>query len=126
MTKSKLSDPCADGPGADERELAPSLANALHLVGQCLQLRAVERAVRPGKNVGTDLDHDGMSQRDDFLTNGIDHCKNEKKDQKAKQKADTNVITIVQRGGSLTVAVGAPGVNGSRSRVVRAGVKTLS
>ena len=63
----------ADGAGADEGYLAAGLPETLYLVGQRLQLLAVQRAVRAGQHVGAHLDHDGLGQRDYFLTDGIEH-----------------------------------------------------
>ena len=64
----------ADGPGADQGDLAAGGAQPVQLVGQGLHAGRLQGAVGPGQHVGADLDDDGVGQGDDFLANRVDHA----------------------------------------------------
>src|SRR5262249_16593199 len=63
-----------NGARAHQRYLPSRAADALDLVGQRYEPVLIERAVRAGQDVRSDLAADGVSQCDDFLANGIDHA----------------------------------------------------
>ena len=71
----ELADTGADRAGANERDLPARLPEALDLIGQFLQARRLQPAVRPGEHVRADLDDDRMGQGDHFLADRINHAR---------------------------------------------------
>ena len=63
----------ADCSGADQRDTFAHGTDALELIGQRLQPLARQRARVIGEDIGPHLDHDRVGQRDDFLSNRINH-----------------------------------------------------
>jgi hypothetical protein len=69
-----LSDAGPDRSGAYDDNLAAALAEPLDLVDERLKAAGIEKAIRAGQDIGADLDHDTVSQCDDFLPKRILHA----------------------------------------------------
>ena len=73
LAEAEPADAGADGPGADQGDLAAGGADALELVGQGLDAAPVERAVGVGQHVGADLDDHRAGPGENLGSDDVGH-----------------------------------------------------